>query len=134
MQEDILAENDFIGWLLKGIRRRHIRVNEPAAPVHILDEHVALVTPSIFILYLEKNSLKKALYEKRAGDKKIYTLLQKELQALDIHQKGTNGQNIAKMSVEGQRSSSELSVYLLNKDCFPSLVNFTSNQALRLHL
>ncbi|PCJ88251.1 MAG: relaxase [Thiotrichaceae bacterium] len=134
VQEDILAENDFIGWLLKGIRRRHIRVNEPAAPVHILDEHVALVTPSIFILYLEKNSLKKALYEKRAGDKKIYTLLQKELQALDIHQKGTNGQNISKMSVEGQRSQSELSVYLLNKDCFPSLANFTSNQALRLHL
>jgi len=134
VQEDILAENDFIGWLLKGIRRRRIRVNEPAAPVHILDEHVALVTPAIFILYLEKNSLKKVLYEKRAGDKKIYTLLQKELQALGIHQKGTNGQNIAKMSVEGQRTQSELSVYLLNKDCFPSLANFSSNQSLRLHL
>ena len=134
VQEDILAENDFIGWLLKGIRRRHIRVNEPAAPVHILDEHIALVTPSIFILYLEKNSLKKALYEKRAGDKKIYTLLQKELQALDIHQKGTNGQNIAKMSVEGQRSQSELSVYLLNKDCFPSLATFSTNKVLRLYL
>jgi len=134
VQEDILAENDFIGWLLKGIRRRHIRVNEPAAPVHILDEHIALVTPSIFILYLEKNSLKKALYEKRAGDKKVYTLLQKELQALDIHQKGTNGQNIAKMSVEGQRSQSDLSVYLLNKDCFPSLATFSTNKALRLYL
>ena len=134
IQEGILTENDFIAWLLKGIRRRHIRVNEPAAPVHILDEHVALVTPTIFILYLEKNSLKKALYEKRAGDKKVYTLLQQELQALDIHQKGTNGQNITKMSVEGQRAQSELSVYLLNKDYFPSLANFSANKVMRLHL
>jgi integrating conjugative element relaxase (TIGR03760 family) len=134
IQEDILAENDFIGWLLMGIRRRHIRVNESSAPVHILDEHVALVTPTIFILYLKHNSLKRSLYEKRAGDKKVYTLLQKELQDLDIHQKSTNGQNIVTMSVEGQRSQSELKVYLLNRDCFPSLANFSPNKVMKIHL
>lgn len=134
VQEDILAQNDFIAWLLKGINRRHIRVNESKAPVHVLDSHIALVTPAIFILYLSKNSLKKRLYEKRAGDKKIYTLLQRELEILDIHQRGANGQNIVKMSVEGQRSQSELKVYLLNRDCFPSLAGFSPNNVMKIHL
>lgn len=134
VQEDLLTQNDFIAWLLKGISRRQIRVNEPKAPVHILDSHVALVTPAIFNLYLDKNSLKKRLYEKRAGDKKVYTLLQKELESLDIHQRNTGGQNIATICVEGQRSQAELRVYLLNRECFPSLSNFCANKALKIHL
>jgi len=133
-QESHLVENDFIAWLLRGISRRVIRVNEAKAPVHILDRHVALVTPAIFNLYLDKNSLKKRLYEKRAENKKIYTLLQKELEKLDIHQRGLNGQNIVKMSVEGQRSQAELRVYLLNRDCFPSLANFSSNKVMMIQL
>ena len=134
VQEDLLVQNDFVAWLLKGISRRNIRVNESKAPVHILENHVALVTPAIFNLYLDKNSLKKRLYEKRAGDKKVYTLLQKELESLDIHQRGSNGQNIVRMSVEGQRSQSELRVYLLNRECFPSLANFSANKAMTIHL
>lgn len=134
VQEDILLQNEFIAWLLKGIARRHIRVNEAKAPIHLLDGHVALVTPAIFNLYLDKNSLKKRLYEKRAGDKKIYTLLQKELEILDIHQRGSNGQNIVRMSVEGHRSQSELRVYLLNRDCFPSLASFSPNKVMTIHL
>lgn len=134
VQEELLLQNDFIAWLLKGIARRHIRVNEAKAPVHILDSHIALVTPIIFNLYLDKNSLKKRLYEKRAGSKKVYTLLQKEIEALDIHQRGSNGQNIVRMSVDGQRSQSELRVYLLNRDCFPSLTNFSPNKVMTIHL
>jgi hypothetical protein len=134
VQEKILMENEFIAWLVKGIERRHVRVNEAKAPVHILDGHVALVTPVIFNLYLDKNSLKKKIYEKRAGDKKIYTLLQKELESLEIHQKGANGQNIVRMSVEGHRNQSELRVYLLNRDHFPSLINFTPNKVMKIHL
>lgn len=134
VQEDLLMQNDFIAWLLKGIARRHIRVNEAKAPVHILEGHVALVTPAIFNLYLDKNSLKKRLYEKRAGSKKIYTLLQKEIESLDIHQRGSNGQNIVRMSVDGQRSQAELRVYLLNRDCFPSLANFSPNKVMTIHL
>ena len=134
VQEELLLQNDFIAWLLKGIARRHIRVNEAKAPVHILDSHIALVTPVIFNLYFDKNSLKKRLYEKRAGGKKIYTLLQKEIEALDIHQRGSNGQNIVRMLVEGQRNQSELRVYLLNRDCFPSLVTFSPNRIMKINL
>lgn len=133
-QEDSLLQNEFIAWLLKGIARRNIRVNEAKAPVHILEHHIALVTPAIFNLYMDKNSLKKRLYEKRAGNKKIYTLLQRELETLDIHQRGSNGQNIVTMLVEGQRSQSELKVYLLNRDCFPSLSNFQPNKAMKIQI
>lgn len=134
IKQETLMENDFISWLVRGITRRQIRVNEPKAPVHVLDHHIALVTPAIFILYLEKNSLKKKLYEKRSGDKRSYTLIQKEIESLEIHQRSSHGQNIVRMTVEGQRTRSELKVYLLNRDFFPSLSNFNPNKAMRIHL
>lgn len=134
VSQSALEENDFISWLVQGISRHRIRVNEPKAPVHILDHHVALVTPAIFNLYFDKQPLKKKLYQTRAGDKKIYTLLQRELEALDIHQRGSNGRNIIRMTVEGQRSQSELKVYLLNRECFSSLKNFSANKVMRIHL
>lgn len=134
VSQSTLEDNDFINWLVQGISRHRIRVNEPKAPVHILDHHVALVTPAVFNLYFDKQPLKKKLYESRATDKKIYTLLQRELEALDIHQRGTNGRNIIRMTVEGQRSQSELKVYLLNRECFPSLKNFSANKVMRIHL
>lgn len=130
----MLLENEFIAWMLNGISRRQIRVNESEAPIHILEHHVALVSPVIFNLYLDKNPIKKRLYEKRAGDKKVYTLLQKELESLDIHQRGSNGQNILRMSVEGQRSQSDLRVYLLNREYFPTLSNFSPNKAMTVQL
>ena len=134
VQEDILSQNEFLAWLLNGINRRKIRVNEPKAPVHILDSHVALVTPAIFIQFFKANPLKKRIYEKRAENKKAYTLLQRELEVLDIHQRSTKGQNIVSLIVEGQRSQGELKAYLLNRDCFPSLKNFTPNKAMKVSL
>lgn len=134
VNQSVLEENDFISWLIQGITRHRIRVNEPKAPVHVLDHHVALVTPAIFNLYFDKQPLKKKLYQSRAGDKKIYTLLQRELEALDIHQRGSNGRNIIRMAVEGQRSQSELKVYLLNRECFPSLKTFSANKVMRVSL
>jgi len=134
IQEEVLRQNDFISWMLRGIATKRIRVNEPKAPIHVLEDHVALVTPAIFNDYLEKNRLKKQIYERKAGDKRIFTLLQKEIEALDIHQRGMNGKNIVSVSVEGARSRSELRVYLLNRDCFPSLNNFNANPAIKIHL
>lgn len=134
IQEEVLRQNDFISWLLRGIATKRIRVNEPKAPVHVLENHVALVTPAIFNDFLDKNRLKKQIYERRAGDKRVFTLLQKEIEALDIHQRGMNGKNIVSVSVEGIRSKSELRVYLLNRDCFPSLHNFNANPAIKIHL
>jgi integrating conjugative element relaxase (TIGR03760 family) len=132
--EATLMQDDFISWLINGIQRRKIRVNEPKAPVHVLDDYVAIVTPAIFNLYLDKNSLKRRLYEKRSAERKPYTFVQRELESLDVHCRGANGQNIVRMVVEGQRSKSELRVYLLDRQCFPSLSAFTSNKAMAVDL
>jgi len=129
-----LRKNDFIDWLLDGIERRKIRVNEPKAPVHILSDHVALVTPAIFVEYLDKNSLKKNIYASRAEGKKPYTVLQRELESLGINQKSRGGQNILTMHVEGQRKQGRLKVYLLDRKSFPSLNRFSANTAMKIEL
>jgi len=133
-REEELIKNHFIGWLIKSIEKRRLRVNEAKAPVHILEHHVALVTPTIFIQYFKVNQIKKLSYEKRAGDKKIFTLLQKELETLDIHQRSMEGQNMAKLIVEGPRKATEMTVYLLDRKCFPSLSNFSANKALKIKM
>lgn len=124
--------NPFVSWLLNGIDRRIIRVNESKAPVHILEKYVALVTPSIFIQYLNKNPLKKRIYEQRSESKNTYTVLQKELESLGIHQCGINGQNIHKLCVTGERSKSQLRAYLIKREYFPSLSSFTQNKAISI--
>lgn len=129
-----LSQNDFFNWLINGVERRSIRVNEPKAPIHILENYIALVTPAIFNLYFDKNPIKKKLYEGRAENKKIYTFIQKEIEALGIHQMARNGHNINKMNVEGDRSASELMVYLLFKENFPCFKNFAPNKAMKIDI
>lgn len=41
----------FIQWLQQGLARREIKYNETGAPVHFVDEGMALVSPLIFKLY-----------------------------------------------------------------------------------
>ncbi len=132
--EEDLLKNDFLEWLVRGISRRKIRANEPKAPVHILEHHIALVTPAIFIHFFDKNPLKKKIYATKADGKKAFTLLQRELESMNIHQKSTQGQNIVKLLVEGERKRSELRVYVLNRDCFPSLDNFSPNRVMNIQL
>ena len=134
VDESVLLEHDFFAWLLRGIANRTIRVNEPAAPVHVLDDHVALVSPLIFRTYFDKFPFKRKTYENKTGSSQAFMALQKEIEAFDIHKKSINGQNIAKMIVEGTRSKATLSVYLLNRKCFPSLKNFSANKAMTLEL
>lgn len=129
---DSLPENDFISWLVKEVSTRKLRVNEQKAMVHVLNDYIALVTPSIFISFLSRNSLKANVYEKRAGDEPVHKYLQKELEALNINKKSIKGQNIHTLFVEGPNSQSTLKVYLLNRKMFPSMNNFSPNKALRI--
>ena len=124
-------QSEFITWLISAIERRLIRVNEPKAPVHVLDAYIALVSPAIFNTYFDKNPIKRKLYEERAENKKIFTFLQKELESLGIHEVSKGGQNIHTVTVEGERKVSELKVYLLPRTLFPTLKNFSPNRAIK---
>lgn len=127
-----LPDNDFLSWLFKEVGTRKLRVNEKKAMVHVLDEYIALVTPSIFITFLSRNSLKANVYQKRAGGEPAHKYLQKELEALNINKKSIKGQNIHTLFVEGPKNHSTLKVYLLDRKMFPSMDNFSTNKALRI--
>lgn len=131
-KKTVLPENDFITWLIKEVGTRKLRVNEKKAMVHIMDDYIALVSPSIFIDYLRKcGSLKADIYKKRAKGGPAHKTLQKEIEALNINKKSIKGQNIHELLVEGPNNQSTLKVYLLDRKMFPSMDNFTPNKALR---
>jgi integrating conjugative element relaxase (TIGR03760 family) len=130
---DEVADFPLFKWLLPAVSARRLKVNEPKAPIHILGDFVALVTPTIFTVYIDK-SLTSKVYEKQAREsgKPVFTVLQRELFSLGIHQTGANGENIVKVTVTGKRNRSELSVVLIPRKYLPGLSKFSGNPALSL--
>lgn len=61
IKEEEIRKHDFFDWLLTGIASHNIRVNEPKADVHVLDKHIALVSPSILKNILLEIRLRKLL-------------------------------------------------------------------------
>lgn len=125
------VENEFLNWLINGVQRKKIRVNEPKAPIHVLKNYIALVTPAIFNLYFKQNPIKKRVYETRCKDGRIFTLVQKELESLQIHKVGSNGQNIVDLDVEGDKSKSTLKVYLVHREALPVFNTFQANSVMK---
>lgn len=134
VREETLKKNHFICWMLLNIATKKLRVNEPGAKVHVLESHIAIVSPSIFESYFSGNPTKKSIYAKKAGDNQVYTVLQKEIVALGINQIGTDGKNIVSMTVNGEKRKSKLNVFLLNRSCFPSLKSFSTNKVMKIFL
>ena len=52
-KEPSAAAMEFIGWLQRGLASREIKYNETGAPVHFVEEGMALVSPLIFKLYAQ---------------------------------------------------------------------------------
>lgn len=131
--ERILAANDFINWMLKGIQNKKIRVNEGKAEVHVLDGYIALVTPKIFERYLDENPMIRRKYRSQLqGGAPEYTAIQKEIQALGVNHIGEEGKNIHRLYVVGKRGASELRVYLIERRYLPSLNRFDVNKAMKI--
>ncbi|EIF42837.1 relaxase [gamma proteobacterium BDW918] len=131
MSEEDLRKNQFFSWLLDGIANRAIKVNEPKAPVHIVDDHVALITPVIFNKFFEPPLTRKR-YELSANGKPLYTLMQKQVCGLGIVSLGPGGTNIVKVSVEGSRKKGQLHAILIPKRYFPSLRSLKNNAAISI--
>ncbi|SMB85268.1 integrating conjugative element relaxase, PFL_4751 family [Pasteurella testudinis DSM 23072] len=103
------AEN-FIQWLKSGIQTDKFAINKPTAKLHIIDEQLFMVTPSIFQLFLQEAGM---LY-----DQESVTALQYDFQALRFHKKRPlpdkqDSVNFWKCSVIGPRKSSYLIGYLI---------------------
>lgn len=100
--------NKFLEWIKAGIISGKLFVNRPNAVIHKVEDHLFLVTPSIFKIYL-RDVVKRT-------DTESWELLQKRFQMLGIHRRQhteDDSRNIWKCSVTGPNKKSELSGFLI---------------------
>lgn len=102
----------FVDWLKSGITANKFAINKPSAKLHIVEDHLFLVTPVIFEMYLQECG--------QPYDKETINNLQYDFQALGLHSpKNTtiNGKpdtvNFWKCDVIGPRRTSSLTGYLI---------------------
>ncbi|MGR3807741.1 MobH family relaxase [Pasteurella testudinis] len=103
------AEN-FIQWLKSGIQASKFAINKPTAKLHIVNDQLFMVTPSIFQLFLQEIGL--------PYDYESVTALQYAFQTLGYHKKRPlpdkqDSVNFWKCSIVGPRKSSYLIGYLI---------------------
>lgn len=121
------AKNELIAWLLGGIKYRRIRVNESGAPIHIIGNHVAFITPKVFDLYLDDNKSKAIVYGSTRNKQLVQ--LQREFKSLDVHLRN-GGEDFHRIAVRGPRKESTVSALLVERSYFPELDSFSENPIL----
>ncbi|AWW69144.1 relaxase [Mannheimia haemolytica] len=111
-KENSITGDNFVNWLKSGIATNKFAINKPTAKLHIVEDHLFLVTPVIFEMYLQESGL--------PYDKEMINSLQYDFQGLGIHlPKNTtiNGKpdtiNFWKCDVIGPRKTSSLTGYLI---------------------
>lgn len=92
----------FWQWLKAGLADHSIVINDTKAPVHIVNGTYFLVSPSIF----------KRFSRVVLSKEEQWKAVQKSFQKLGLHVR-TQGQNIQKVSVEGQNKTGTLMGYLI---------------------
>lgn len=101
---------NFIQWVKKSITSGDLIYNKPNAKLHIVENCLFLVTPSIFQYYIQTQT--------GNTNKEEWELLQKRFQTLGLHkrQKMANGdsQNIWSCLIVGQKKKSILNGYLID--------------------
>lgn len=109
---DLLTGEGFINWLKSGIATNKFAINKSSAKLHIVEDHLFLVTPSIFEIYLQECG--------QPYDKETINNLQYAFQALGLHSLRhitINGKpdtvNFWKCDVIGPRRTSSLTGYLI---------------------
>lgn len=121
------AKNELIAWLLGGIKYRRIRVNESGAPIHIIGNNVAFITPKVFDLYLDDNKQKAIVYGSTRNKQLVQ--LQREFKSLDVHVRNS-GEDFHRIAVRGPRKESTVSALLIERSYFPELDSFSENPIL----
>ncbi|MFZ7277014.1 MobH family relaxase [Avibacterium endocarditidis] len=105
---DMIDGKKFIDWIKAGVIAEKLSWNRPNAKLHIVENHLFLVTPSIFQLYLREVA--------GSTDQASWELLQKHFQNLGIHKRQhmeDDSRNIWECKVIGPNKHSFLSGYLI---------------------
>ncbi|AAP95782.1 hypothetical protein HD_0898 [[Haemophilus] ducreyi 35000HP] len=106
---NIMSGQAFIEWLRQGIATKRLSINVKNAKLHIVKNHLFLVTPGIFTDYFNSKGV--------SYTKKDIESLQYAFQDLKLHKRyhlpNKDSQNFWKCSVIGPRKSSKLVGYLI---------------------
>lgn len=122
--------NEFINWIKTGIISNALEINKPNAKLHIVENHLFIVTPNIFQLFLIK----------KLGEATQDNLekLQKQFQTLGLHKRlhtKDDSRNIWTCVVVGAKRKSRLNGYLIeNVKYFLGNKPFYNNHWLKLNL
>lgn len=101
----------FMAWLITGIRNHTLRINDAKALVHTVDNTLFLVTPGLFQRYAQEHpQLARLAKQDKLPD---WGWAQKHFEQLRQHRKQPNDLNIWTCNVQGSRKSSQLHGYLL---------------------
>ena len=128
--KDLTKESDFFKWLINGIRYHRIRINESGAPVHIVKQELALISPAIFQKYLSDNQAA-ALALGATKDQQLLAL-QRTIKSLGKHRRKDDQTDFHKIFISGPNRQNTVSAMLFDRTLFPALETISSNPILYL--
>lgn len=104
---------DFMAWLIQGVRSRKLIINDAKALVHTVAGTAYLVSPGVFQRYAQKHPQVTSIA--RPEKLEAWQWVQKRFEKLAAHRKQASGLNIWTCDVTGPRKSRRLHGYLLAK-------------------
>lgn len=106
--------DEFILWIKQGTASKKISINDAKAPLHMVNDHLFLVSPTIFKRFLGQKGDDVSL--------KACDALQKDFQRLGLHKKfhkkDGDSLNLWRCSVIGSKRKSVLNGYLLENSAY----------------
>jgi len=93
----------FFEWIKNGIKSGELKTNQPKARIHVVNEGVILITPSIF------QDFARSLNEK---DTSKWTVIQQKVLKKNWHIRNEKGLNVIKYKVKGKSKSTTINAVL----------------------
>ena len=93
----------FFEWIKNGIKSGELKTNQPKARIHVVNEGVILITPSIF------QDFARSLNEK---DTSKWTVIQQKVLKKNWHDRNEKGLNVIKYKVKGKSKSTTINAVL----------------------
>jgi hypothetical protein len=118
--------SEFTKFLTRVFRTKSLDINKAAAPIHFVDGHMMLVSPSIFYSFIEHLG-KEKIYEMLGGEqegsnKKLMNRCQYKVFAENYHIKDIALKNIIQFQAVGERRKSKPISGILFKAEFMELI------------
>lgn len=107
----------FFDWLITGLLEHRIRINEPKAPVHIVENYFGIVSPRAFQLYA--NAVEYPCISTK--------LVSRDVQSLKLHVRANKGSSFYPVRVGNGPHKTTLHCLLIHRTLIPRIEKFRPN-------